>query len=128
MDRQTIWCPTLLKVRFSEVGLYLTFLVAIGRRPQLVVFGNDWDTPDGTGIRDWIHVVDLAIGHIAALNKIASNDGIKVFSLLTESNISCKSPLLDLQSRNWPRLLGIGGCQGVWKGILVLKIWLFYVE
>jgi len=53
-------------------------LVAIGRRPYLVVFGNDWDTPDGTGIRDWIHVVDLAIGHIAALNKISSNDGIKV--------------------------------------------------
>ena len=44
----------------------------------MVVFGNDWDTPDGTGIRDWIHVVDLAIGHIAALNKISSNDGIKV--------------------------------------------------
>ena len=56
-----------------------TYLVAIGRRPHLVVFGNDWDTPDGTGIRDWIHVVDLAIGHIAALNKIATNDGIKVF-------------------------------------------------
>ena len=52
--------------------------MAIGRRPYLVVFGNDWDTPDGTGIRDWIHVVDLAIGHIAALNKISSNDGIKV--------------------------------------------------
>lgn len=44
----------------------------------MVVFGNDWDTPDGTGIRDWIHVVDLALGHIAALNKISSNDGIKV--------------------------------------------------
>ena len=57
---------------------YQIGLVAIGRRPYLVVFGNDWDTPDGTGIRDWIHVVDLAIGHIAALNKISSNDGIKV--------------------------------------------------
>ncbi len=44
----------------------------------MVVFGKDWDTPDGTGIRDWIHVVDLAIGQIAALNKIATNDGIKV--------------------------------------------------
>ena len=58
---------------FNSIGL-----VAIGRRPYLVVFGNDWDTPDGTGIRDWIHVVDLALGHIAALNKISSNDGIKV--------------------------------------------------
>ena len=62
-----------IRIISDQIGL-----VAIGRRPYLVVFGNDWDTPDGTGIRDWIHVVDLAIGHIAALNKISSNDGIKV--------------------------------------------------
>ena len=43
-----------------------------------MVFGDDWDTPDGTGVRDWIHVVDLAKGHIAALNKLPFNDGIKV--------------------------------------------------
>ncbi|NJN14416.1 MAG: UDP-glucose 4-epimerase GalE, partial [Planctomycetes bacterium] len=41
--------------------------VAVGRRPQLTVFGNDWPTPDGTGVRDYIHVVDLALGHLAAL-------------------------------------------------------------
>ena len=61
----------------------LLFTVAIGRRPHLVVFGNDWETPDGTGVRDWIHVVDLAVGHIAALNKLPSNSGIKVYNLGT---------------------------------------------
>ena len=42
--------------------------VAVGRRPRLQVFGNDYPTPDGTGVRDYIHVVDLACGHVAALN------------------------------------------------------------
>jgi UDP-glucose 4-epimerase len=42
--------------------------VAVGRRAKLSVFGNDYDTPDGTGVRDYIHVVDLAEGHVAALN------------------------------------------------------------
>ena len=42
--------------------------VAVGRRPRLAVFGDDYDTPDGTGVRDYIHVVDLAEGHVAALN------------------------------------------------------------
>jgi len=62
--------------------------VAIGRRPHLVVFGDDWDTPDGTGVRDWIHVVDLAVGHIAALNKLPSNQGIKVYNLGTGQGYS----------------------------------------
>ncbi len=43
--------------------------VAVGRRPEVQVFGNDYDTPDGTGVRDYIHVVDLALGHIAALDR-----------------------------------------------------------
>lgn len=67
--------------RIKEI--FYQFLVAIGRRPHLVVFGNDWETPDGTGVRDWIHVVDLAVGHIAALNKLPSNAGIKVYNLGT---------------------------------------------
>ncbi|WP_105102925.1 UDP-glucose 4-epimerase GalE [Microbulbifer pacificus] len=46
--------------------------VAVGRLPQLQVFGNDYPTPDGTGVRDYIHVVDLARGHLAALNKLQS--------------------------------------------------------
>ncbi|KAF9412385.1 hypothetical protein BGZ94_001050 [Podila epigama] len=47
--------------------------VAIGRRPVINVFGNDYDTPDGTGVRDYIHVVDLASGHVAALKKIQAH-------------------------------------------------------
>jgi UDP-glucose 4-epimerase len=45
--------------------------VAAGRRPQLRIFGGDYPTPDGTGVRDYIHVVDLALGHVAALAKLA---------------------------------------------------------
>lgn len=48
--------------------------VAIGRRDRLRVFGDDYDTPDGTGVRDYIHVEDLAAGHLAALNKLARTD------------------------------------------------------
>ena len=46
--------------------------VAIGKRETLSVFGNDYPTPDGTGVRDYIHVVDLALGHIKALEKLLS--------------------------------------------------------
>lgn len=55
--------------------------VAVGRRAQVVVFGNDYDTPDGTGIRDYIHVMDLAAGHVAALEHMAK--GVAVFNLAT---------------------------------------------
>ena len=48
--------------------------VAVGRREKLQVFGDDYDTPDGTGVRDYIHVEDLAAGHVAALEKLASTD------------------------------------------------------
>jgi len=44
--------------------------VAVGRRPHLNVYGNDYDTADGTGVRDYIHVVDLALGHVAALKML----------------------------------------------------------
>jgi UDP-glucose 4-epimerase len=49
--------------------------VAVGKRPYLSVFGNDYPTPDGTGVRDYIHVVDLARGHLAALNSLARLEG-----------------------------------------------------
>ena len=49
--------------------------VAVGRRPQLSVFGNDYPTPDGTGVRDYIHVVDLAEGHVAALDRLLAAPG-----------------------------------------------------
>lgn len=49
--------------------------VAVGRRDRLSVFGNDWNTPDGTGVRDYIHVVDLARGHLAALEQVCRQQG-----------------------------------------------------
>jgi UDP-glucose 4-epimerase len=49
--------------------------VAVGRRPHLSVFGNDYPTPDGTGVRDYIHVVDLAAGHVAALQRLLDAPG-----------------------------------------------------
>ena len=57
--------------------------VAIGRRERLNVFGNDYDTPDGTGVRDYIHVVDLARGHVAAVKYVTENPGCEVFNLGT---------------------------------------------
>uniref|UniRef100_A0A8C7SYM2 UDP-glucose 4-epimerase n=1 Tax=Oncorhynchus mykiss TaxID=8022 RepID=A0A8C7SYM2_ONCMY len=62
--------------------------VAIGRRKHLNVFGNDYDTIDGTGVRDYIHVVDLAKGHIAALKKLKDNCGCKVYNLGTGTGYS----------------------------------------
>lgn len=62
--------------------------VAIGRRKHLSVFGNDYDTVDGTGVRDYIHVVDLAKGHIAALKKLKDNCGCKVYNLGTGKGYS----------------------------------------
>ncbi len=57
--------------------------VAVGKRPELGVFGNDYDTPDGTGVRDYIHVVDLAKGHVCALKAIGQKCGLAIFNLGT---------------------------------------------
>jgi len=57
--------------------------VAVGRRDALSIFGSDWPTPDGTGVRDYIHVVDLAKGHLAALKKLPSNPGCVTYNLGT---------------------------------------------
>ena len=57
--------------------------VAVGRRPQLSVFGNDYPTDDGTGVRDYIHVVDLAKGHVAAVDFALQHPGCEVFNLGT---------------------------------------------
>ena len=62
--------------------------VAVGRREHLNVFGNDYDTHDGTGVRDYIHVVDLARGHVAAVNYVAANRGCQVFNLGTGTGYS----------------------------------------
>ena len=56
---------------------------AIGKLPFVRVFGNDYDTPDGTGVRDYIHVVDLAEGHILALKKLEKNPGVVTYNLGT---------------------------------------------
>jgi len=57
--------------------------VAVGRREYLSVWGNDYETPDGTGVRDYIHVVDLARGHVAALKKLEQATGIVTYNLGT---------------------------------------------
>ena len=57
--------------------------VAVGKREELGVFGNDYDTPDGTGVRDYIHVCDLAAGHVCALKAIERNCGLVVYNLGT---------------------------------------------
>ena len=57
--------------------------VAVGKLEKLGVFGDDYDTPDGTGVRDYIHVVDLAKGHVKAINYIFSNPGLDVINLGT---------------------------------------------
>ena len=55
--------------------------VAVGKLPRLQVFGGDYDTPDGTGVRDYIHVTDLAKGHLKALEKLAASPGVVTYNL-----------------------------------------------
>ena len=62
--------------------------VAIGKREYLGVFGDDYETSDGTGVRDYIHVVDLAIGHIASIKKLHENSGLVIYNLGTGKGTS----------------------------------------
>ena len=62
--------------------------VAVGKLPQLSVFGDDYDTPDGTGVRDYIHVVDLASGHIKAVEKALETKEINIYNLGTGTGYS----------------------------------------
>ena len=62
--------------------------VAIGRREKLSVYGNDYDTPDGTGVRDYIHVVDLAKGHVSAIEYANEHKGTEIFNLGTGNGYS----------------------------------------
>ncbi len=64
------------------------FQVAIGKRDHLSVFGDDYDTPDGTGVRDYIHVVDLALGHVCAVKKILGETGCFTYNLGTGTGYS----------------------------------------
>ena len=62
--------------------------VAVGRLPELQIFGNDYPTPDGTGVRDYIHVIDLAAGHMRALEKLKENPGLVTYNLGTGKGYS----------------------------------------
>ncbi|WGV98209.1 UDP-glucose 4-epimerase GalE [Vibrio sp. YMD68] len=99
------WSITLLRY-FNPVGSHPTGLlgedpqgipnnlmpfvsqVAVGRREYLSVFGNDYPTSDGTGVRDYIHVMDLSDGHIAALNKVGEKQGLHIYNLGTGNGYS----------------------------------------
>ena len=61
---------------------------AVGKREKISVFGNDYDTPDGTGVRDYLHVVDLASGHVAALRYVLEHEGTEIFNLGTGKGYS----------------------------------------
>ena len=76
--------------------------VATGKYPELSVFGNDYDTPDGTGVRDYIHVVDLAKGHISTLNSIKDKTGLNVYNLGTGTGYS----VLDLVN-SFEKVIGV---------------------
>ena len=71
----------------NNLSPYIT-QVAIGKRPYLNVFGNDYDTPDGTGVRDYIHVVDLAVGHVQAVAKLLTGSGLFIVNLGTGQGYS----------------------------------------
>ena len=66
--------------------------VAVGKREYLGVFGDDYETPDGTGVRDYIHVVDLAKGHVAAMKKLLPGSGVNIYNLGT----GCGSSVMDV--------------------------------
>ncbi len=74
--------------------------VAVGRQKELGVFGDDYDTHDGTGVRDYIHVVDLAIGHVKALNKIKENAGLKIYNLGTGTGYSVLDIVKNFEEAN----------------------------
>ena len=74
--------------------------VACGELPCLSVYGNDYNTSDGTGVRDYIHVVDLARGHLKALDNIKSNNGVKVYNLGTGNGYSVLEMINTFESVN----------------------------
>ena len=74
--------------------------VAVGKLPRLSVFGDDYDTLDGTGVRDYIHVVDLALGHIKALDKIKETEGVGIYNLGTGTGYSVLDLVHNFQDAN----------------------------
>ena len=74
--------------------------VAVGKLEQLGVFGDDYDTPDGTGVRDYIHVVDLAVGHVKALKKIEEKAGLCIYNLGTGHGYSVLDIVKNFEAAN----------------------------
>lgn len=74
--------------------------VAVGQREYLNVFGNDYPTPDGTGVRDYIHVVDLALGHVATIRKLHQNSGLVIYNLGTSKGTSVLELVRDFEKAN----------------------------
>lgn len=74
--------------------------VASGKRPHLNVYGNDYDTPDGTGVRDYIHVCDLAVGHVLAVDYASSHTGAEAINLGTGTGYSVLDVVNTFQSVN----------------------------
>ncbi|MCR5641704.1 MAG: UDP-glucose 4-epimerase GalE [Lachnospiraceae bacterium] len=74
--------------------------VAVGKLQELGVFGNDYDTPDGTGVRDYIHVVDLAVGHVKALKKISEKAGLCIYNLGTGHGYSVLDIVKNFEAAN----------------------------
>lgn len=71
----------------QNLSPYIT-QVAVGRREKVTIFGDDYDTPDGTGLRDYIHVVDLAKGHVSALERLLKQPGLDIYNLGTGKGTS----------------------------------------
>lgn len=93
--------------------------VAVGRRPEVNVFGTDYDTVDGTGVRDYIHIYDLAVGHVMALKKIEEGLGLKIYNLGTGNGTSVMEMIAAMEKasgkkipfKNCPRRAGdIASC------------------
>ena len=74
--------------------------VAVGKLKELGVFGNDYDTPDGTGVRDYIHVVDLAAGHVAAIRKLEEKPGLEIYNLGTGHGYSVLDIVKNFEAAN----------------------------
>ena len=74
--------------------------VAVGKLKQLGVFGNDYDTHDGTGVRDYIHVVDLAKGHVKALAKLEKGSGLNIYNLGTGTGYSVLDMVKSFEKAN----------------------------
>lgn len=85
--------------------LYLYHQVAVGRLKELQLFGNDYPTKDGKGIRDYIHVVDLALGYIKTLEKVLSSNGVEAYNLGTCTGYSVLEMIKG----------GLKRCQDSWR-------------